>query len=87
MPMPAYSVHEDFSLFTLRCALLDWFTQFTLTASIPSRDCVHGAKTIILNFAGESCLCYIFFDNNVSSIIVSNVHSVVGDVRVHMDDI
>ena len=31
------------------------------------------------------CLCYINFDN-ISSIIVGNVYSVVGDVGIHADD-
>ena len=31
------------------------------------------------------CLCYINFDT-ISSIIVSNVYSVVGDVRIHAND-
>ena len=61
---------------------LHWFTQFTLTTSIPSWDLVHG--TMNIPFIGEMCLCYINFDNT-SSMIVSNVHSVVGDVRIHMN--
>ena len=40
--------------------------------------------TIMLNLEGESCFCCILFDNNVSSIIVSNVYSILGDVRVQM---
>ena len=31
------------------------------------------------------CLCYILFNNAIPSIIVSNVHSVLGDVGVHTD--
>ena len=61
---------------------LHWITQFTLATSIPSWDLVHGTQNVALNIGGELCLCYVLCDN-ISSIIVSNVHGVLGDVRVH----
>ena len=74
------------TLFTLRCAILHWFTQFTFTI-IPSWHLVHEAQTISWSIKGESCLCYILYNNHVSSTIITNVYSVLCDMRVHMNDV
>ena len=75
---------EILSFFTLRCTVPHWLTQFTLTTRVPSWDLVNGTCAIVWTVEGVLCLCYILF-GNISSIIVSNVHSVLGDVRVHLN--
>ena len=80
---------EKISSFTLRCTLLHWLTDLSLTTSIPSQDLVHGAQTIIWHVVsgGKACLCGVHTSNYPPGESIKNVHCVVCYMRVHINDI
>jgi len=66
---------------------MHWLTQFTLATSIPSWDLVDGRQDIFWDTNSKLRPRYIPFNYAIAGMIVSNVHSVLGDLRVHLNDV